>query len=405
MSGLIPLERALNAILPGVLEAQLSDFDTVSEQISVDTGQSRDAVAQLVYETIAQVNDKLFPPLTQLEMVYTEGCNLACAYCFEKDMLGHRRMPLEIARKAIDLLMRYSRDADELHIAHFGGEPLVNFPAVRFTTEYAEDRAAKYGKSVSFNMTTNGTLITDEVAAYCAEHRIMAMVSLDGLQESNDRYRIDKRGRGTFERAFAGLKTLMRHQEWIGVKITVMPETCDSLVHDIQHLYDSGVNQFTIGYATGIPWSHDERSAYVRNMERLHAWYILHREGPLLITEFEEEDIGHSYFGCQAGRSSVSISVDGEISPCSKVLAMDKKNLLARLGDVTHGVYQINNRIELVGCKQLKATCNKAGIANEYQGGCFATNYQANGSLFEPNLDDHDFTIRLRNSCLGCSSK
>ena len=131
---------------------------------------------------------------------------------------------------------------------------------------------------------------------------------------------------------------------------------------------------------------------------------MAHRDGPLLVTEFEEEDPGPSYFGCQAGRSSVSITVDGEISPCSKVLAMDKTHLLARLGDVTHGLYELNNRIDLVGCGKLKSACRSEGIDRSYQGGCFATNYEANGSLYEPNATDHDFSLRLRNSCAGCAA-
>lgn len=398
----ISVEQGLASELSALLHAGNTNCIALVERISKKFGMSYEVVDQMIFETVAQVNDSLFPAVTQIEMVYTEGCNLACAYCFEKNMLGHRRMPLSVARNAVDLLFRYSRDAEELHIAHFGGEPLVNFPAVRFTTEYAEKCAAKTGKKVCFNMTTNGTLITDEVAEYCADHRIMAMVSLDGLREANDRFRVDKRGRGTFDRAFSGLMTLARYQDWVGVKMTVMPGNSKTLLDDVKFLYESGVNQFTIGYATGVHWPDKERSAYVRDLAKLHTWYVAHREEPLLITEFEEEDPGPSYFGCQAGRSSISITVDGEVSPCSKVLAMNKSQLLARLGDVTHGLFQTANRIDLVGCGKLKSACEVHGISDEYQGGCFATNHEENGDLYTPNMQDHDFSLRLRNSCVGC---
>ena len=38
-----------------------------------------------------------------------------------------------------------------------------------------------------------------------------------------------------------------------------------------------------------------------------------------------------AFFGCQAGRNSITAAVNGEISPCSKVLALDNKKLVAKL--------------------------------------------------------------------------
>lgn len=400
----ISVERTLASELHTVLQTGSPDCSALITRLIKETDLPQDALDDIVFEAVAGVNDTLFPAISQIEMVYTEGCNLACTYCFEKDMLGHRRMAPEVARKAVDLLFRYSKTEKELHVAHFGGEPLINFPAVRLTTEYAEEKARQTGKTVCFNMTTNGTLINDRIAEYCAAHNIMVMVSLDGLREANDRFRVDKKGRGTFDKAFAGLMKLAEYQDWVGVKMTVMPGNCDRLLDDVKFLHDAGVNQFTIGYATGVDWPAAERRAYIRNLETLHHWYMAHRDGPLLVTEFEEEDPGVSYFGCQAGRSSISITVDGEVSPCSKVLAMDKTHLLARLGDVTHGLYQIRNRIDLVGCGKLKSACGDLAIDSEYQGGCFATNFEANGDLYAPNLLDHDFSLRLRNSCAGCAA-
>ncbi|MEJ6401530.1 radical SAM protein [Yoonia sp. 2307UL14-13] len=398
------VEDILTSQLPTALQSGKTGCQDMAKLLARNSDLPQDNLDALLFEAVAQVNDTLFPAISQIEMVYTEGCNLACTYCFEKDMLGHRRMPEEVAKKAVDLLFRYAKNEQELHIAHFGGEPLVNFRAVKMTTEYAEEKARETGKKVCFNMTTNGTLINDHIAQYCADHNIMVMVSLDGLQEANDRFRIDKKGRGTFDRAFAGLMKLAGYQDWVGVKMTVMPGNCDKLLDDVKFLHDAGVNQFTIGYATGVDWPEDERRAYVTNLEKLHHWYMAHRDGPLLVTEFEEEDPGPSYFGCQAGRSSVSITVDGEVSPCSKVLAMDKTHLLARLGDVTHGLYELKNRVDLVGCGKLKTACGAQGIDDSYQGGCFATNYEANGDLYHPNATDHDFSLRLRNSCAGCAA-
>lgn len=79
-------------------------IDVLQERISAELGFDAEDTRMLIYDVVAKVNASLFPPVTQLELVHTEGCNLACSYCFEKDMLGRKRMPPEVARRAIDLL-------------------------------------------------------------------------------------------------------------------------------------------------------------------------------------------------------------------------------------------------------------------------------------------------------------
>src|SRR5678815_4504781 len=52
------------------------------------------------------------------------------------------------ARSLID----YSGEETDLNIVHFGGEPTLNFSAIRAATEYVERQAAQRGKSVRFDM-------------------------------------------------------------------------------------------------------------------------------------------------------------------------------------------------------------------------------------------------------------
>ena len=71
-------------------------------------------------------------------------------------------MSPEVARAAVDLLFDYSFDERQLAITHFGGERALNFLGIQLVTEYAEAKANASGKSVSFNMTTNGILLDEQ---------------------------------------------------------------------------------------------------------------------------------------------------------------------------------------------------------------------------------------------------
>ncbi|HSE37359.1 MAG TPA: radical SAM protein [Blastocatellia bacterium] len=357
---------------------------------------------EVLYQVVKQVNRQFFPPITQLEIIHTEGCNLGCTYCFERNMLGYKKMPADVAYASVDLLFDYSFDEHDLTLTHFGGEPTLNFPGIQLVTEYAEKKAAAHGKTITFNMTTNGILINETMANYFAQHRIMVLLSIDGLESTHDRYRVDKGGHGTFKRVLRALNILKRSQSWIGIKMTVMPENVDYLFNDVRGLYDLGVNHFIIGHATGIPWSSEAMACYERRLGELFSWYRSNPHDDLRIDGFDE-DADDGFFGCQAARTSVAVAISGEISPCSKIMGLNSKELIGKLGDIRYGIFCISNRTALVGCSQLKSACEEEGIAESYQGGCFAVNQAENGDMFRPSLQEHRISMLKRSACAGCS--
>ena len=254
-----------------------------------------------------------------------------------------------------------------------------------------------------FDITTNGVLLREEMVDYFSEHGIRALISLDGLEQSHDRFRIDKRGRGTFQKALRGLELLKAKQSWIGVKMTVMPLNVDALFEDVLGLYGLGVNQFIIGHATGVTWPPQIMAAYGEQLGELYRWYKQNSCTNLRIDCFDEvDDVG--FFGCQAGRQSIAVTVNGQVSPCSKIMGFSSTQLLGKLGDVWHGLTHLRNRHEFNHCSQLESACRDEGIAQEFQGGCFAVNYGETGDLFKPSLQEHAFTLLKRSACAGCAS-
>lgn len=354
-----------------------------------------DDIQRLIHDGGRRLNENL-PPVTQLEIILTGACNLACKYCFEKNMPSSGNMPLSTAKAAVDLLIAYSGDAKALSITHFGGEPTLRFSAIRQITEYAERQVARAGKSIRFGMTSNGVLLTDEMARYFAEHQITVLISIDGLEASHDSYRVDALGRGSFTRAIKGLEILKKVQPWIQVKMTIMPQNAGRLFDDVLGLHALGANQFTIGHATGVIWSAAEMSIFIEQLENLYSWYKGQDRAGLWIGKFEEKERQIPYFGCTAGASTIAVSAEGEISPCSKLLGQGGRSLIYKLGDVHHGLTHLMNRTELITCSKLRSACQEIGIYASYAGGCFADNYRENGNVFLPSRLEHEFSSRWR---------
>ena len=154
--------------------------------------------------------------LKELILQVTQQCNLRCFYCTYSGNYynrGHsdKRMSWEIAREAIDFYFEHSIDSDKLIIAFYGGEPLLEFPLIKKCVEYAEGKVQD--KELSFFITTNGTLLSEEVISFLAKHKFAVTISLDGKKEEHDVNRKFRNGQGSFDVIVRNLNKIKKYDE------------------------------------------------------------------------------------------------------------------------------------------------------------------------------------------------
>ena len=149
-----------------------------------------------------QLKRELQTRLQQLILNVTEDCNLRCKYC---SYSGHykykrkhtpKRMPKDIAYRAINWFLPNTGKSKNVTIGFYGGEPFLNFEIIRDAVVYAQQKAKD--KEVGFNATTNATILTDEILDFIVRNNIRLLVSLDGPKDIHDRYRVFRNGRGSF---------------------------------------------------------------------------------------------------------------------------------------------------------------------------------------------------------------
>lgn len=156
--------------------------------------------------------------LMALGLILDEACNFGCDFCLARKLSASsgqtspvRKMPWEVAQRAIDALVAAARANGHTAVeVYFGGrEPLLNWSVLQRSIEYATET---YGDSLTlrFSTNTNCSLITAERARFLAKHRVLVTTSLDGLAESNDAVRTHVSGRGTFTEIVAGWDHLAR---------------------------------------------------------------------------------------------------------------------------------------------------------------------------------------------------
>jgi len=378
--------------LAEVLASSSPDIKAAIGRLADEYGCAKSEARKLFYDVTLSLNKRFFPPLSKMELTVTEQCNLACTYCFETGMKSPKRMGASTAKKAVDLLFDHAKDGADLFITFFGGEPLLNMPVVEETVAYSNKRGNKTGHRLNFQMTSNGTLIDDSLAKHLSGLGIRVLVSLDGMGPTNDENRRYKSGKGSFDEIAKGIQALKPHQPWIGVKMTVTPSNALELFENVMGLRDLGINQFIIGHATGMNWSIDKQDVFERQLSQLKTWYLKSKPENFRIAEFDEPDEKQGFFGCSAARSTIAVSVDGAVSPCSKILGIESERLIAKLGSVDEGLYCLANRRDVLSCAQLAEFCREIGIADTYRGGCVASNYTDTGDLFSPSMADYEIS-------------
>jgi uncharacterized protein len=152
-------------------------------------------------------------------------CNIDCTYCFflSKEAL----YPNDKHRMSDATLDAYIRQLLESHrtpkvtVAWQGGEPtLMKIDFFRRAVEFVEKHRLP-GQEVSHTFQTNGLLIDDDWCAFFKEHNFLVGLSVNGPRELHDIYRVDRRGRGTFDLVMRGWRHLCRHGVEFNVLCTV----------------------------------------------------------------------------------------------------------------------------------------------------------------------------------------
>ena len=137
-------------------------------------------------------------------------CNLDCAYCFflSKEMLypGSRfRMADELLETYLRQLIEAHAGVPEVTVAWQGGEPtMMGIEFFRRSVRLAQ-QYLRPGQRAAHTIQTNGTLVDAEWAAFFRENDFLVGLSIDGPREMHDAYRVNKGGKGSFDRVMRGL--------------------------------------------------------------------------------------------------------------------------------------------------------------------------------------------------------
>ena len=270
-----------------------------------------------------------------VDIAITSQCNLRCRYC--SHFTGASDTGQDLAKEEwLDFFEELNR-CKVLNVVLQGGEPFLRKDLKMLIDGIVRNR-------MRFAILSNGTLITEGMAAFLASTRRCdnVQVSIDGsTPTSHDAFR----GKGNFFKTIKGIEYLQKHCVPVSVRVTIHRKNVNDL-NGIARLLleDIGLDGFSTNSASHmglcrqnaeqVQLTTEERTLAMATLVKLNEQYsgrISATAGPLAEAKtwrlMEEAHGGKKAFipgggfltGCSGPMDNIAVRSDGIMTPCSQL--------------------------------------------------------------------------------------
>lgn len=321
-------------------------------------------------------------------------CNLKCPYCFAqtKNGFGFEDMSEVEISNIINFIMNGKQKEEYTTINFFGGEPFINLKIMRFAVKFVKDNYPDY--PVNFTVTTNGTIMNNEIINFLKENGFSILVSIDGPKEVPS-YRIFKNGKSSVDKVINNILKMKSEGLHLALRAT-LPNDCTDLVkihrffeeleipfsavHAYKSINDNNLTDYDSAISS-LSKQYDKLLEYYKNKieqgAKIYSMSISNKIN-MILTQSKNN------IACGGGINIFAITNDGNIYTCEH-LAYDKN---FAVGNIFSGIdgdklkYQQPSYVEdLEKCK----TCWAKFLCS---GGCFTQREVSNGRNIGLSGDD-----------------
>lgn len=336
------------------------------------------------------------PIVKSLCIHIAHDCNLRCGYCFASTGdfgTSHRALiSKETGEAAIEFAIKGSANRHNLEIDFFGGEPLMNWPVNKHLIEYARRREIEVGKNIKLTLTTNATLLNEEIIQFLNANRVMLVISIDGRKEVHDKMRPYAGNIGSYDKAIDGFKKVvaLRGDKNYYVRGTYTRYNLDFAadVLDMAKLGHEISVEPVVGTTEDYAIQESDLPVLFAEYDKLARAYL----------QAHRTDNGFNFFhfnvaldggpclnkrlaGCGAGHEYFAVTPEGDLYPCHQFVGREEY----KIGSLATGVV----KPELVQTFRdahilNKPDCMKCWARYHCSGGCHANAELINGDIHKP---------------------
>jgi SynChlorMet cassette radical SAM/SPASM protein ScmE len=333
----------------------------------------------------------------------TSKCNLRCLYC------SHFSSPGETADLPKEDWLQFFGELNKCAVMDLtltGGEVFVRKDIKDIIDGIVRNQ-------MRYSILSNGTLITDELAAYLAStgRCSYVQVSIDSFDAAGHDV---CRGKGSFHKAVKGVKNLLNNDVSTSVRVTIHKDNVRDLDKIGRFLLDDlKIPYFSTNAASylgtcqennQIQLSVPDRMIAMETLSRLSNEYpgrVIAQAGPLAevrlwqdMIKASKEGIACSQFGghltgCGCIFNKLAVRSDGVIIPCSYLSHVE----LGRINqDDLKEVWQNHPELKQMRARHLIPLsdfefCRECEYMKYCTGNCPALSYTQLGDMYRPSMD------------------
>ena len=248
-------------------------------------------------------------------------------------------------------------------IGFYGGEPLLAFDLIKKIVQYIHSTFPE--RKVEYSITTNGTLLNNEIIEFFIREKFQMTLSIDGPKEIHDKNRHFQSGRGSFDVIVQKLtkleQTFPKFFENVTTNTVINPEynvnnyidffndnvSLKNMHHRLSGLSDAGIDDIYV-YNEDLKIAMAKEEIYA--MANMLGWFakdfelkeyfppymsdLIQKHAILESGEFISKS-GHPGGPCIPGVKRCLVNIDGDIFPCEK--AIENQEMV--IGNTEQGFY------------------------------------------------------------------
>lgn len=170
-----------------------------------------------------------------LHLLMNEKCNFHCKYCYSATGRSKAELDLETITIALNYFLSSKRKAVRNRTVMFmgGGEPVLSWPLVEKTALLAESIARDNDVNLQLALTTNGSIMTDEMLSFLKEHKFRVQISFEVLPD------VQKSQRGIYDKVAENINRLCDYGISNYIRSTITELNVDRIPEMVRHCQET----------------------------------------------------------------------------------------------------------------------------------------------------------------------
>jgi len=411
-------QKDFNNFIEGKLNKKSSVYKELQEKNFIKDDLNLTEIIDIYRER----NSFLFHGTSLHIIVVTLRCNYNCIYC-QASSRNLAATGFDMDKKTAKAVVEtiFQSPNPDITIEFQGGEPLVNWPVVKFIIEEAEKKNRKAKKNLIITLVTNLSLMDEKKYRYLTQHRIAVCTSLDGPEKLHNLNRPFVKG-NSYQATTTWIKKFKERERkdpslyQLGALVTISKFSLKypkEIVDEYLKWGFFGIHLRPLSYLglseKFMDQSNSSVSDFLRFWKRsmdhiidlnLKGKFFFERGTAIMLRKILG-DVDYNFLDlrspCGAGIGQMLYNFDGKVYTCDEARTLGEDTFL--LGNILKNDYR-----QLISHPNLRAVCQASILENTpcdycvykpYCGVCPVSNYALYGDLFAPNVNNYHCQLNI----------